>query len=195
MTIQHTVSATETYDEKIKAAEEKIVEIRQRLNSLAAKNFGKSFKSNLYQLIRITIFFLLASSLYLLYYYFSNSEGECSRNEEHCQTTLILFFISSLILAAGFILISKTIRNNKDVKEYDHKAEIELNKLEQLCVRWREEKRAFLIAHNVNIVKTDHVLNDSIEGKLGGDEKECPKCAESVKSRAKVCRYCGYEFE
>ncbi len=27
------------------------------------------------------------------------------------------------------------------------------------------------------------------------ENKECPKCAESVKARAKICRFCNYEFE
>lgn len=27
------------------------------------------------------------------------------------------------------------------------------------------------------------------------DSKACPKCAESVKAAAQVCRYCGYNFE
>jgi len=26
------------------------------------------------------------------------------------------------------------------------------------------------------------------------DEKECPQCAETIKLKAKVCRFCGYEF-
>jgi len=25
--------------------------------------------------------------------------------------------------------------------------------------------------------------------------KECPQCAEKVKARAKVCRYCAYSFD
>ncbi len=29
----------------------------------------------------------------------------------------------------------------------------------------------------------------------GPDEKECPMCAETVKARAKICRFCGYKFE
>ncbi|HEX8583039.1 MAG TPA: zinc ribbon domain-containing protein [Allosphingosinicella sp.] len=27
------------------------------------------------------------------------------------------------------------------------------------------------------------------------DEKKCPRCAETVKAEAKVCRHCGYDFE
>lgn len=28
-----------------------------------------------------------------------------------------------------------------------------------------------------------------------GRVKDCPQCAETVKSAAKVCRYCGHNFE
>ena len=27
------------------------------------------------------------------------------------------------------------------------------------------------------------------------DEKKCPRCAETIKAEAKVCRHCGYDFE
>lgn len=30
---------------------------------------------------------------------------------------------------------------------------------------------------------------------MGEDEKACPQCAETVKSAAKLCRFCGYSFE
>lgn len=29
----------------------------------------------------------------------------------------------------------------------------------------------------------------------GYDTKECPQCAEIVKAKAKICRFCNYKFE
>jgi hypothetical protein len=29
---------------------------------------------------------------------------------------------------------------------------------------------------------------------MESDEKKCPRCAETVKAEAKVCRHCGYDF-
>ena len=34
----------------------------------------------------------------------------------------------------------------------------------------------------------------AIAGLPRGELKKCPNCAEQVKSEAKVCRFCGYDF-
>jgi uncharacterized protein UPF0547 len=38
------------------------------------------------------------------------------------------------------------------------------------------------------------IVHRNAEAKRRGEYRECPDCAETIKSRARVCRYCGYRF-
>lgn len=37
-------------------------------------------------------------------------------------------------------------------------------------------------------------LADAVDGEIGEEMKECPYCAEKIKAKAKVCRYCKREL-
>lgn len=37
-------------------------------------------------------------------------------------------------------------------------------------------------------------LADAVDGEIGEEMKECPFCAEKIKAKAKVCRYCKKEL-
>ena len=45
------------------------------------------------------------------------------------------------------------------------------------------------------LVKPAGTLTVTYKLKEQEDEKQCPKCAEKVKSAATICRFCSYEFK
>ncbi|MEQ1560156.1 MAG: zinc ribbon domain-containing protein [Methyloglobulus sp.] len=53
----------------------------------------------------------------------------------------------------------------------------------------------FIIFIYMLIVKPKGILTVTYKLKELAQEKLCPKCAETVKSAATVCRFCSYEFD
>jgi hypothetical protein len=57
-------------------------------------------------------------------------------------------------------------------------------------VKARTRKSAIALAKNLKKEDKEEEYQEVISG-----NKECPMCAETVKARAKICRFCNYEFE
>ncbi|WP_230192606.1 zinc ribbon domain-containing protein [Paenibacillus sp. CECT 9249] len=127
---------------------------------------------------------------------------------------MVILFIAVVILIIGIVLIAKgaSIRNTalsrqQEVQELSHSLETELEQL-------RDEMQNMEQYYQDEMVKQklwyeQHMLNqqelleqevsairqaDPATANIVDDTKECPQCAETVKAKARICRFCHYEF-
>jgi hypothetical protein len=100
------------------------------------------------------------------------------------------------VLVADFILLlifllmwfSIGFKGNKWANKKAEKRGFTLLKI----VKAKNKKSAIALAKSL---KEEEQEEEQEYLEVISENKECPMCAESVKARAKICRFCNYEFE
>lgn len=191
MAIANTVSAVEGFDERIKVVEEEASRLELTLaetEAVDALKFGGS---------RLTAALLTSAQIALSLWALGCVVAALSKDNDAPPMWRIVWL--GMAGASGFgawLAWRKTrlILANQATTHRDATVESRLQFLRQEIANLKQKKRALLLAHSEEVSGRDDVLNDSFAGKVGGDMKECPQCAEYVKARARKCRYCGFDF-
>lgn len=196
--IIRTIDTAEAFKINIKLLQDELAKKKSELRKLedvgvftsAGGGLIKFFGAIAYVLCALTVFVLITTSQFS----FNTSE----------ENVLIGFFFAVLFFVTGFLLRRK---GKKLVKDAEDKRKIAGGRKQKLLVEI--EKLETEIKKQESIIQ-DHMLNQhellDLEIKaisklsphqgtqLDFDTKECPMCAEAVKEKAKICRFCNYKF-
>lgn len=84
---------------------------------------------------------------------------------------------------------------------------MQIERLKANGERLKQERREFLLRHETGVKQEEKALEKAAYQALvqtaaqpensnvgGADTTECPRCAETIKVRAKACRFCNYEL-
>jgi len=123
-----------------------------------------------------------------------------------------LYTYGSIFIVVFFILYGYFVIKNGKLNKAYHAIQQEIESLIQIQLISEEELERIRLkfVHKIQeqqAVYNEHMLNqvELLEEEIQvkhqiaqghrQDEKECPKCAETIKFKALVCRYCGYHLE
>jgi len=161
------VNVTDAIDEKIKVVEEELKKAKAEYYLLS----GKTWKQKINRFFFITLLFFLCTLVVVIIAGIMGAAGI---------TTIV--FVGS---AWSLLLVIVAGQSNDDKKILVTEAKNHFETLTAMLESLKLERRKMLLEQGNEITAISTESNS----------KECPRCAEIVKLRAKVCRFCNYEFE
>lgn len=173
--IQKTISVTEALNERINIIEEEIELYKNERLKLVSSKIAKRIKKTflIFAIIGLFIF-----ALFLMLFAFMAEDG---------LGAIVLILLVNIVLLGVSLSAFKGINLEenriRELEEIIARLTMEVNK--------KKEERTETILGYERQIKQEEFLD---ENNLSMLEKECPMCAESVKIRAKKCRFCGYDF-
>jgi len=183
--IQKTLSITEALNERINMLTEDLEKYEADLKKVKAAN--NAIKSKRKLMVICSVISWLLVGLFVMVIIYSSSTNE--DNSTGILVLLILFFFGGIIFNSAKYQYKV---DNDTVAELEKMIDEISEKLEQAKTEKRDMVLQFEKEIKINQSKETITEDYNYEE---NDTKECPMCAEFVKFKAKICRYCGYKFE
>lgn len=171
-----TVGVVEALNERIAMTEEENVKLRTELRLLKTRNATRAAGKGARVLTGIVCLGFAAVAL---------CAGANAGDDGAC-----LFVLGLVSGGGGLYAVTREGPGSDDTAELAERLAAGERRIEQLKV----EKRDLLLSHEREIKADTAPVEPTIDLGEPEDEKECPQCAEMVKFRAKMCRFCRYEF-
>jgi hypothetical protein len=207
VSITSTVGAVRALEERIAVEEENLQQLNSELEEIqgqiAAAEVGYSFKKFwgtawwLFSWAGTLACGLFFSGMLLLLVADNGGSGEV---------------LAALIMGSmGYFIFNRRFWQRPtlpDLSDWKAKAgglQTSISELESLIGDLRAKKRTLLLRESDKVEQalaredaesSAPSVSEPVADKLVPvNEKECPMCAENVKQRAKICRFCGHQFE
>lgn len=182
--IQIAMGAVESLNERIYNLQEDLKELESQKTALITQKPVKKVKKIFFSTLG-AVFLIIALVCFVLFI------GLVCEGEGVAIVYITLMIIFGVF---AFACLSSELSDQENDKLERLEKGISLKRI--VLSEYKEKKREL-------ILENEKKLNDALKEKNTAkfpfeniaEDKECPMCAETVKAKACICRYCGHKFD
>lgn len=195
--IVRTIDTAEAFKLKIKLLKDELVEKKEEASKLEATGVFTSAGGGFLKLLGVLAYIIFIAAMLVFIPASLSSEDDPTFRKSASGVVAFLFF------SIGFLSRKKGKKMQKDANEKheiaEQKRQLLLAEIESLEAEIKRQE-AIIQNHMLNQhelldleIKAIHQLSQN-RAQVTEDSKECPMCAETIRAKARICRYCNYAF-
>ncbi|WP_284645707.1 zinc ribbon domain-containing protein [Paenibacillus silviterrae] len=193
------------YERKIEPLNSKIEALRTEIKSLNNVGVGAGLGGGVVRFIGtgISVIFGILFIICIIMLFVEPPNGD-SEAFLIVGGVLVVLIIGLSVRHRGVSIINKAEARAAEAENKQAQLKAEVIELEKLIQEHHDKLQEELTVqetiyqqHMLNqqqlIEQEVHTINQSAAAT--DDNKECPQCAETIKAKAKICRFCNYKFD
>jgi DNA repair exonuclease SbcCD ATPase subunit len=195
------------YERKVEPIKTKIKALNKEIQSLSDVGTGAGIGGGIVKFLgtALAVIFGIILAIGIIV---SAMENETIEGDDIAVIIFVVigFIVGLIIRYRGNAIITRADQRRAEAEQKQANLRVQMEQLEKSIkehyAAYQEELRVQETVYQQHMLNQQELIEQEVQAMnqtaaaaSSDDHKECPQCAEIIKAKAKICRFCHYKFD